>query len=230
MLNITIVGDSWGEPNWRRPIPGHTAEGHVSYLLQHQGFAVENYSISGGSNLATWLNLARNSRRPIDWIIWFHTDISRDFLGHELDHPWHSQELIDRTANRVYGDIQRIVSQSAVAANMLVIEGQSCVHEPHFSERFSWARMIRDWRSQLLGQQMPRTQLLGPMSSGGGNFLDNCRDSYERKMQLITDVETVLQAMHEHDLFPDNCHPGDLAHQQLAQTILGMITPPINAA
>lgn len=214
MLNIAIVGDSWGEPNWRSPQPGFTAQGHVASQLAQRGHRVLNASVSGGSNLASWMRLRELERSQPHWIIWFHTDLARDWRAHDLAKPWQYQELIDRTALEVYSRINEIWLELAHCP-MIIVEGQSVGHQPYFSEFFQHTEIIKDWRSELTGQELPQTQLLGPMSTSGHRLLANCRDSHSDQMKMIDAVETILRVMHQHDMFPDNCHPGDRAHSEL---------------
>lgn len=221
MKNLVILGDSWGEPNWRGPPrPGFTAEGHTEARLKAQGFSVHNCSQSGGSNMVTWLNFERQ-RPPADCVIWFHTDIARDWPWNQLaTQPWNVQAMLDHTADWVYARARSIYLSFDPLPKLIVIEGQSTVHQPYFHRYFNPNHHIQDWRSQLVGAALPPSQLVGPLSNADKNFFDHCRDSVEQQHQLITDVETIMTAMRNCCLFPDNCHPGDQAHQQLTEEIL----------
>lgn len=223
MTKIIILGDSWGEPNWRLARQGFTAQGHSEYRLRDLGCTVTNYSSSGGSNLTTWLAWAQDLTAA-DWLIWFHTDIGRDWPWQELSRGWHYQELMDQTADQVYSRAQAIYARSN-RPKIILVEGQSRRHRPQFDQYFSPHTVITDWRSQLLGRELPYSQLIGPLSSADKNFFRSCRDSLELAHSLITDVETIMEAMKHSELFPDNCHPGDQAHAQLTQQLWEIVCP-----
>jgi hypothetical protein len=219
MANILIVGDSWGEPNWRGPeYPGFTEAGHTTYQLRSLGHDVINLAVSGGSNLSTWINVRERGDLNQDrhWVIWFHTEITRDWPQDR--HRWFYQAITDRTADRVYSEIKQIKHTHCPNAGLILVEGQSTVIEPWFSQNFTTDLFVKDWRSELLGRPMPPSQLTAQLSQDQ-NILKGCLDSVEQQHQLIDHAEVILKAMNASDLFPDRCHPGDLAHQQLSLRI-----------
>lgn len=54
-MNIVIVGDSWGVPNYLNPIlwDNWAPEHHTEHLLKKLGYHVYNYSLNSGSNMQT---------------------------------------------------------------------------------------------------------------------------------------------------------------------------------
>jgi hypothetical protein len=225
-MKIVMLGDSWGEPNWRSPQPGFTDQGHVSVLLRRWGAEVNNYSISGGSNYSTWWSWNTHGQHlewP-DWIIWFHTDMTRDFNWphlHGIDRrqPWHYEQVLETTAKSVYGRCSQIWHRLG-RAPLIVIEGQSTRVQPWFDQYFQPNWVIEDWRAQLIGRPLPPTQMIGPMVSQGKNFFENCLDSTAQQLMWIDQVDEIMQAMRTSDLFPDNCHPGDRAQELLVDRLI----------
>lgn len=216
-----MLGDSWGEPNWRSPQPGFTDQGHVSVLLRQWGAEVNNYSISGGSNYSTWWSYKTHGQhleRP-DWIIWFHTDLARDFHwqhlhGIDRQQPWRYLDTLETTARSVYSKCSEIW-QALGAAPLILVEGQSQRLSPLFEEYFRTHLIIKDWRAQLVGRDLPSTQMIGPMVGQGAKFFENSSDSLADQNLWIDQVETIMQAMRDSPLFVDNCHPGDRAQVML---------------
>jgi hypothetical protein len=220
MRYIIIMGDSWGEPNWRRPQPGFTPQGHTANLLAQRGYTVFNYSESGRGNMTSWLKLQKNPPPRADHIIWFHTEIVRDMSN---DYTGLLNEQLDLGAEQIYRRIQGIQQQYVEAADLIVIEGQSQVHQPHFDRYFPQRRLIADWRAELLAQDsLPYTPLLAQIC-GEGDAFARWTDSSEVKQQMLTDTERVLDLMRDSELFPDNAHPGDLAHEQLTNRLIELI-------
>ncbi len=225
-MHIVILGDSWGEPNWRCPQPGFTDQGHVSVLLRQWGARVSNYSISGGSNYSTWWSYRTHDQdtEAPDWIIWFHTDMARDFNwphlhGIDRSQNWHYEDVLAKTARSVYKRCSEIW-QGKNRPPLILVEGQSQRVMPLFTEYFTAMHVIADWRAQLVGTELPKTQMIGPMVGQGQTFFKGCRDSLEQQNQWIDDVETVMRAMQKSDLFVDNCHPGDRAHKMLFEYLV----------
>ena len=226
MQYIIILGDSWGEPNWRGPqyndrhSPSFTAQGHSANLLAQRGYTVFNYSESGRGNMTTWLKLQSNPPPRADHVIWFHTEIARDFSQDQVGDLWTE---LDTTADRVYSRISGILTQYLEGVPLTVIEGQSQCHQPQFDHYIKDCHVIKDWRARLLGQDsLPYTPLLAQICGTGDPFA-RWTNSTEEKSQWITDTELVLDLMKHSDLFPDNAHPGDLAHLELTNQLCELI-------
>jgi hypothetical protein len=226
-MHIVILGDSWGEPNWRGPMyPGFTQGGHTAPRLEHMGHTVYNYSESGRSNMNTWLRLKVRPPPRADVAIWFHTEIARDIAR---DHrPGSLSKTLNHTADWVYSRCSQIQTLHLAGVPLIVIEGQSRLHQPQFDRYFnkdqcpqaSGYTLIPDWRAELLGQTtLPYTPLL-VMLMAGGEILGDFTDDLEEKSQWITDTEYVVDLMKHSPMFPDNCHPGDLAHEQLVNRLI----------
>lgn len=216
MQHIIIMGDSWAEPNWRRPQPGFTAMGHTANLLAQRGYTVFNFAESGRGNMTSWLKLERSPPPRIDWIVWFHTEIVRDM--NPTDQGPLMQEL-DRAADRQYSRQRAIYDQWGQDAPIILIEGQSQRHRPQFDDVWQTHTIIADWRAELLGQAtLPYTPLLAQFC-GTGDPLARWTDSVEDKNRWITEAQQVLDLMHQSPLFLDNAHPGDQAHLALTDRL-----------
>jgi len=133
------------------------------------------------------------------------------------------QNVLDRTANLVYDRCCQIQQRFLANVPLIVVEGQSQRHQPHFDQYFKDYELIKDWRAALLNQQsLPYTPLL-VMLSQGTDILDKFNNKISEKSQWLKDAEIVMDMMKNSEQFPDNCHPGDEAHAELTERLCRMI-------
>jgi len=210
MNKILIWGDSWGEPNWRNPQPGFTAEGHTSSRLRTLGYDVENLSESGQGNL---VSIQRKPHTRPDWIVWFHTELPRDFDIGAVHHHWRYNEFCDRTAERVYSLAAKRLHELGNPV-LIVIEGQAPLW-PGYEQHFTPYKTI-PWKEQLLGTSLPHSHLTATW-----DLLNTPlnRDSTATRHSLTRDAHTILELMKSSNYFTDNCHPNDVAHEMLTLTL-----------
>jgi len=218
--NITIWGDSWGVPNYAMPLDGFTADGHTEYHLKRYGYNVTNLSENGRGNFSSIAKSSIKKQYECDYIVWFHTELPRDFNLQYLDPPeWTYNDLLEKTAHKVYKwAADAIVNMGN--PKVIVVEGQAPLHEI-YKEYITPDHIIEDWRSQLLKESMPYSHLVS-----NWNILEdkNNRDPIQLKNELFKDAEMILDAMKENEEhFKDNCHPGNDAHQQLSKQIHNII-------
>lgn len=220
-MQISIIGDSWGEPNWRFPTDAYSASGHISCRLHRAGHTVYNSSQAGGSNLSTFTHAANwTVHRDSELVIWFHTELSRN-MSHPIGNHWFYEQELSRVAHTVYQQCRDAFKVTFPKAQLWVIEGQSPVVSPQFYQFFKPRFFTKDWRSRLVGRQLPQTQLIGALSHYP--FFDGCDDSHRQKMLWTQEVELVLTHMRRSHYFSDDCHPNDLAHEELFEEALTVI-------
>lgn len=219
--NYWIFGDSWGTPNFCRPMPGYRARNHVSELIADAGHKVENFAENGTDNYRS-VRYAKNFVnhefyfKP-DYILWFHTSTVRDannlphdssFSGIEFD------DCLDRSlhiaAEFVYKEIQDLADH--YGAKLLIIEGHGEVMEPEFSNILRPDFFIKNWRAEILN--MPEL----PNSPWVSQIHDLESRTTLTPEQIQTEVKKLIQiedAIRASDLFVDNIHPGDKANIDL---------------
>lgn len=245
-MRIAIVGDSWADPGLfdhldSIPCRGYSKQGHIDGRLRARGYTVGNFSRSGASNLHTWRQFAPAAREPWDWIIWFHTELARDWNWPDMAAPhcalrctfaadlkpsyqtWSYQASIDHAAVTVYSEIAAVLALHP-HSKLMVIEGQSVCLEPRFSQWITPHYWLRDWRSELVGRKLPASQLITTLSSSrgwcrDGLFFDRCTDGHELQFRLLAAVEENLTAMAGSEWFVDRAHPGDRAYAALFDRI-----------
>jgi hypothetical protein len=220
---IIIVGDSWAAP----PEPSqeiansYTRQGHFSSRLQELGWRIENYGVRGGSNLDSWRRLVREAteNKP-DWIIWFHTELGRDWFREQVPRqPWYYEQKIEQVSRKVYKEIAGYLSDIDPVQGMIVVEGQSPVQDPWFTEYLTATEIVKDWRSYLCRKSLPRSQIAGCMISNT-DFLSLCMDPLKQQLLWAENTKRILDEMQKHvDLFPDFAHPGDIAQADLVLTL-----------
>jgi hypothetical protein len=234
-MNILIIGDSWGVPNYFGS-PGIDKEYHTEYLLRNLGYNVYNCSRNGDGNISSLerakqfllgfpishpagthpnfpklydYDISVDSPNPkIDYIIWFHTEFFRNFdpTNMMLD------QAILESANLQYSIISEFVKEQY--AKLIVIGGQCPVRK----ELYNYIKpyfVIEDWRSEIIGKKLPEVYTLSRPES----WLNSIIDGTDFKLELIEKHHTILRAMQESDDFPDNCHPGIKPHMELTKTL-----------
>lgn len=218
MKTIIMIGDSFGVPNYAGP-PGIAPEKHVEYLLKDLGYEVINLSTNNSLN-ETHLNLldmflSSNPFKKIDFVVWFH-NCAMHLIGPMLQIftiDSQQQEYLINTYNKA------VNLKLKTKAKWFVIGGSSPIPDFFYNYKIHDG-IIPDWRSQILNEDLPNVP--GWRSSQNQIVLEdsNNRDTREFKQQLIKDFDYINQRLRrEKTLFPDNSHPGERPHQDLAHTL-----------
>ena len=223
-MNILIIGDSWGVPNYppeyyglkdRRHI-GDPPETHTEFLLRAQGHRVTNCAINASGNYRSILEgLKHAGQHRVDWIIWFHTEMLRDsHLGQRDRRPYMIQNLTEEIAVEVYQLFRDL--QIKAGAKAAIIGGQAPVLDNFYHiTSADWVKT--DWRSEILGQSLPVVHSLCTPHLIESSL---CRDSIEDRIRLLDQHRLILDAMAASPDFPDLCHPGREPHRKLVEWIL----------
>lgn len=216
MAHISIIGDSWGYPllGGDYPASRYTPADHTENQLRDvYGYKVRNYSMGGISNLDSIRRISNNLPRVCDLIIWFGTEAFRDFDA--CDRPFGVDRTIQDAMSVAYAGFERV--RKRLDADCILIGGQAPLHSARKGIVNRVVYEIEDWRAELLGE--PNLE--------GSHLLchpyifesEGIQDSAQRKVELITSVNTWLDLMNGHTHFPDDCHPGGAAHRSLAMRL-----------
>jgi len=231
-MNILITGDSWGVPKYDdiTDVPVLKFEYHFSKL----GYNIYNSSMCGGSNLeaierSTQLlsggsilhpssrynqDHQRYTTRPdvqlldiprIDWIIWFHTEFGRDWYRFEFsDH-----DMFFRIAKETYTKFFEL--KKSIMAKAIVIGGQGPVF-PTIRDYGDVDLLIPDWRNELLCKDPTAKSALNSKKS-------QLAGTQDQKYETWINNPALHEFLKESPDFPDNSHPSDQCHKELAEQL-----------
>lgn len=215
---IWIWGDSWAEPIHDNPLPDSDPTGHITQLLINKNYNVTNYGKSGEDNLYSF-HLCKNIpvKEHPDYIIWFHTECFR--TKEKTNKSWYIKDELKRLSESIYSQISSFIINSP--AKLITIEGQSVVYQENYKKYLEDCTyyFIKDWRSELVGKQLPECHFI----SCWHHLEHNCLDSYKTKLKILDDVKNIVNATADHYHFPDQGHPGNEAHKLLLDKILQII-------
>ena len=223
-MNILILGCSFGVPNYYDTHPTGMKKHHTEFLLRDKGHVVYNCSQNASSNLQT-LERAKQylsglpichpafhqnaptdqyvdqfieckNTKPLDLIIWFHTELSRDNVP----------------AKTVYSKFTEFFSTHN--AKVAVIGGAGDVL-PEFLTMYTPDFFIPSWRRLILGKDVPLSNTLS-----GANSIDNSSLSLTEKLKIVEDNLTLIELVKNSPHFFDERHPGAWPHQDLVDRLI----------
>ena len=223
-MNIWIMGDSWGTPNYFQPMPDWRAKNHISELLADSGHTITNFSLNGTSNLEPWLKAASHDINHVhvpDLIIWIHTSLMRDYYAYTDQLSKKSENLQEQphiAAEYVYKTISDIISQVG-SPPLILIEGHGLRVLPEFDQYMVKPyHMVKHWREHICGTPLPRAHWVSET-----NYLDHFGHTLPDLDETLSKIETVQNAISDSGKFPDHSHPGDQAHRMLYNMLLPVI-------
>lgn len=220
-MNILIIGDSWGVPNYHGS-PGVDPKYHTEWLLRKKGYNILNFSINGGNNrigIDRAYHLSNSDIFPVDWILWFHTEPLRELFHNQYndnaenpDFKFEINEFNEKILRNNYEKFNE--AKTLLNCKVALIGGQAPVHPCH-RQYFIPEFLIEDWRSDILGYKLPVNYMIGQP-----HWLDlpNCTNSIEEKLSILNDIKTIRDSM-QAPLFPDCAHPGIKPHADLEELL-----------
>ena len=245
-MNILILGCSVGVPNyayrvipkpptrqrWAEPRNTTPTDAHTEFLLREHGYNVVNSSQNNSSNLnsldrAQKLLAGKSVAHPrhdpdgverdtiklehppgnIDWVIWFHTELARDASDTELAR-YPITKLLNNTAEIVYRAYAQFIQE--LGAQVVVIGGAGDVL-PSLYRYIQPTFCIPSWRSYIFKESLPSMNFLSRLEK-----FKLIADTTENKMLMLQQQEIVRAKLAASDFFPDNNHPGEVPHRELA--------------
>ena len=164
--NILILGDSWGVTENSQP----RRQDWPEYYFMRRGHTVFNKCWGGAWNLVQ-LGFGdaflRECPYPIDLVIWYHTEVFRDFARppwedrykSEFGEPRDLVHLLDWQAERTY-QLAHEAKLASPATQWAIIGGGGPVVQSQRS-RLEWADLlIDDWKSEIVGEQLPECHFM----------------------------------------------------------------------
>lgn len=211
MKNILILGDSWGVPNHDVP-RGAPANTHTEFLLKDLGYNVVNCARSGGSNIDS---IERAFPYQVNWIIWFHTELTRDI---DLITPTNLNDTIDQLAHLTYQRAADLIKHTN--AKIAIIGACATLH-PLLFEYITPDFYIKDWVNVICNTNLPplyATHKVTPKVYKGmttKNLDYYIKEDKQVLLDLYNDNLKRLIAMKQSGHFPDGGHPGIQPHADL---------------
>jgi hypothetical protein len=247
-MNLLIVGCSFGTPNLynnqaHKGFPPHT---HTEFLLKNLGHNVYNCSLPGGSNLQTieqanaFLNRQILPYNPacgdvnlsvtlptIDLILWFHTQIHREYwflfpLKEDLarrgpmvlrNYKVKSNDFYNiekELASLIYSEFSTL--QKITNAKLAVVGGAGPVHN-NMIEYIQPDFLIENWISEIVGHDTAPIYDTDTLKR-----IDHMM-SIDLKTKLVNGTLLALDMMKQSGYFFDGSHPGPIPHENLVNSL-----------
>jgi len=220
MSNILLIGDSWAIT------PPHLIESTnwFEYQFMQRGHNV--FTKCWGANANGFqLNLAEvflkavEHTHKIDLVIWFHTEVMRDWNSGRRDINFEHYDfdgLLDALATETYNKATALKNLYP-HIKWAIIGGHCALRETH-KHMLDWADYrIDNWRQEIVGQAMPEchtTTFLWMLEQ----YVEVLgADIVERE---LANRETIINACKNSDLFYDGIHPGIKPMTDLANKII----------
>jgi len=230
MANILLIGDTWAIT------PAHTwqynnkmAADWFEYQFIKNGHPCFNKGWGGNQNHSqlhhaeVFLNATKGTIAEADLVIWFHTELVRDFTKGSVQNGIIEENgldgAIDIMAEDIYGTVTRLKNEFP-NTKWAIIGG----HAPLRSSRknlLDWAEFrIDNWREEIAGVPCPESQVFEFLEEGKGNLWDwpaIGEDIINRELAI---KEIILEATKDESLFYDKSHPGVEPLKSLAYRIM----------
>jgi hypothetical protein len=157
--------------------------------------------------------------QPVDLVIWFHTEMVRDWGEEEAKkiQKYGYYEYIDICADYLYRYIT-LIKQRYPKTKWAIIGG----HAPLISNKkhlLDWVEYrVDNWREKITGKECPETHLT-LLSSSAKNLLKDVLplDIREAELQKILTIEKLCS---DRTLFYDGVHPNVKPNKELALDII----------
>jgi len=198
----------------------------IDFQLISRGHNVNNIGCWSESNMRQLLKThgyiegAERSSNNIDIVIWFHTEITRDWV-----HPqtWSNAKKVgyeshlSLTARSTYNYVSWLKKRYP-NTKWAIIGGHAPLHEKE-KHLLDWAEYrVDNWRQQISGVECPETHLLSFLKNDHKEI--NNLLSLEQKEQELSKIEIILEACKDNKLFFDNVHPNIEPNKKLALDII----------
>jgi hypothetical protein len=223
-MNILILGCSFGVPG---QYPGCFIEDHTEHQLRQLGHKVYNCSQCGGSNMNSLTRAKKflsgesillpevhplstsgptqtlNEPFEVDWIVWFHTELTRD------DHVFFNGLPLKKMAELTYTEYFDFAK--SLGAKVAVIGGAGPVH-PLLFDYGTPDFCIPSWFNEILQLDLPQIQTLSQL-----NMVEKMQGiGVKDKLEILEQHSIIRKALEDSEDFPDNYHPGGRPHKELA--------------
>jgi hypothetical protein len=232
MANILILGDTWGITPCHEWPRNSLLVNWFEFQFLKRGHATFNRSWGGNQNhnqlniASVFLHAVENTPFKIDLVIWFHSELLRDFAA---EPPYGNinntieeigfDNLINRTAERVYGTVNEMRKRFP-ETKWAIIGGHAPLHSPR-KNLLDWAEFrIDNWRAEISGKFCPDSQCMEWLDPTKGSLYDwpAVGEEIIKREQAIREI--LLEATTDFDLFHNGKNPSQKVYESLAKRII----------
>jgi len=228
MANIVIIGDTWGTVPCHLWPRGDTSIAEwFEYQFLKKGHPTFNKSWGGNSNnyqfqqLETLLYATKDTTMYPDIVIWFHTELIRDFTPPEVEKfsTLGYDAVIDLTAERMY-QWATDIKNNHPTVKWAIMGGHAPLHKSK-KHMLDWADYTVDnLRSKITGKDVPASQAFEFLERGKGSLWDWPDISEDIIQRELSIKEEIIAATQDTSLFHNQKHPGLESARALAIEIM----------
>lgn len=159
------------------------------------------------------------NNNPIDLIVWFHTEIVRDWFNDDWNYA-KSQgyyEYLRVSAKGTYNWVT-MIKKTYPNTKWAIIGGHAALHEKE-KHLLDWAEFrIDNWRQEITGIECPECHVTTFLKMDHKEI--NSILSLDEKEIELQKIETIINACKDKELFYDNVHPNVKPSKELATRII----------
>lgn len=231
MANILILGDTWAITPSHTWIHGNKMSAEwFEYQFMKKGHPTFNKGWGGNQNHSqlaqaeVFLNATKDTLCEADLVIWFHSELVRDFTKGEEQNKT-IEELgfdgaLDLKAEEIYGTATRL-KEEFPTTKWAIIGGHAPIRSTR-SNLLDWAEFrIDNWRQEISGQECPESHAFEWLEKWKGSLCDWPAIGEDIIQREIAIREKILAATQDESLFYDRSHPGLEPLKDLSARIMG---------
>lgn len=166
-----------------------------------------------------YLDAAHIQNQPIDLIVWFHTEIPRDWSGDDwiVAKKFGYDEFLKVSARGLYNYVSAM-KEMHPKTKWAIIGGHAPLVESE-KHLLDWAEFrIDNWRQEITGVECPETHLTGHLHWEDKNI--NSLLTLEQKERELVLIEKIVEVCKDTKLFYDGVHPSIGPNKALAEKII----------
>lgn len=221
--NKKYILDNWTKSAKDQPIDNIYE--WLDFQLIKLGHTVNNIGYWSVGNIRQiirakgYIDGANQCNQKIDLVIWFHTELVRDWSGEDWTHAnkMGYYDYLQLTARGLYNYVTYI-KEISPDTKWAIIGGHAALHEKE-KHLLDWAEYrIDNWRENITGLQLPETHLCGELHWTNDNIKNLL--SLDEKEKELEKIEKIVEACKDTKLFYDGVHPNVGPNKQLALDII----------
>lgn len=159
------------------------------------------------------------NNKPYDLVVWFHTEIPRDWSGHDWVNAEKQgyYEYLQLTARATYNFVS-MMKELYPKTKWAIIGGHAPLHEQE-KHLLDWAEFrIDNWRQEISGIECPECHVTTFLNTDHKEI--NSLLSLDQKEIELQKIEQIINACKDKELFYDGVHPNIKPTKELALRII----------